>query len=251
MDAPTAPVTDPPDALPEEGWCWKCGYDLRGLGEPRCPECGFRFELGAVRELNTIWVGERITGFQFANLVQALAAAIAILALIGKRGVADLMRVFVPVVILFVPIYGLVMLRRVMNSLTGPSANESPSRMRNVLNRTWTCLTDSCRCSVSDGNATRSSSGRTAFPPWAAHGIILFVLCAPLIIWPLALLIALFAGLLLFGLEFERDREGRRRHHLYGVDPDGVASLDFARRVSIFLACVSVVAITAVLATQF
>jgi len=24
--------------------CWACGYDLRGLAEPRCPECGLAFE---------------------------------------------------------------------------------------------------------------------------------------------------------------------------------------------------------------
>jgi len=23
--------------------CWNCGYNIRGLNEPRCPECGTRF----------------------------------------------------------------------------------------------------------------------------------------------------------------------------------------------------------------
>jgi hypothetical protein len=29
-----------------QGRCEKCGYDLRGLPEPRCPECGTPFTLG-------------------------------------------------------------------------------------------------------------------------------------------------------------------------------------------------------------
>jgi hypothetical protein len=30
------------EALPEETLCRGCGYILRGLSEPRCPECGER-----------------------------------------------------------------------------------------------------------------------------------------------------------------------------------------------------------------
>ena len=28
----------------KEPTCWKCGYLLKGLPEPRCPECGTRFD---------------------------------------------------------------------------------------------------------------------------------------------------------------------------------------------------------------
>lgn len=31
-------------ARPMPGYCPACGYDLRGLPEPRCPECGERFD---------------------------------------------------------------------------------------------------------------------------------------------------------------------------------------------------------------
>src|SRR5689334_19280249 len=31
------------DAIPEEGGCPLCEYILRGLSEPRCPECVYRF----------------------------------------------------------------------------------------------------------------------------------------------------------------------------------------------------------------
>lgn len=34
---------------PEHGYCERCGYDLRGLPEPRCPECGLAFDLGSVK----------------------------------------------------------------------------------------------------------------------------------------------------------------------------------------------------------
>src|SRR5690348_6555559 len=31
------------DAVPDELNCPLCEYNLRGLREPRCPECGYRF----------------------------------------------------------------------------------------------------------------------------------------------------------------------------------------------------------------
>jgi hypothetical protein len=33
-----------------DGYCRKCGYDLRGLPEPRCPECGTPFKLDQIRQ---------------------------------------------------------------------------------------------------------------------------------------------------------------------------------------------------------
>jgi hypothetical protein len=34
---------------PDKGRCEQCGYDLRGLPEPRCPECGKGFDPGLMR----------------------------------------------------------------------------------------------------------------------------------------------------------------------------------------------------------
>ena len=34
------------------GFCRKCGYNLTGLSEPRCPECGTPFGGGSTEELN-------------------------------------------------------------------------------------------------------------------------------------------------------------------------------------------------------
>jgi hypothetical protein len=34
----------PTEQLEQVGTCWECGYALRGLPTPRCPECGRRFD---------------------------------------------------------------------------------------------------------------------------------------------------------------------------------------------------------------
>jgi len=35
-----------PEVLVENGRCCNCGYDLQGIHEPRCPECGTPFKPG-------------------------------------------------------------------------------------------------------------------------------------------------------------------------------------------------------------
>jgi len=37
-------VVFPTPFVPQEGCCLECGYDLRGLSERRCPECGTQFD---------------------------------------------------------------------------------------------------------------------------------------------------------------------------------------------------------------
>ena len=43
---PPVKVATPPDwdSIPDEILCPLCEYNLRGIPEPRCPECGFKFE---------------------------------------------------------------------------------------------------------------------------------------------------------------------------------------------------------------
>ena len=43
---PPIDVATPPDwdSIPDEILCPLCEYNLRGIPEPRCPECGFKFE---------------------------------------------------------------------------------------------------------------------------------------------------------------------------------------------------------------
>jgi hypothetical protein len=42
------PMTNPEspdwDTIPHEVHCPLCEYNLRGIRDPRCPECGYRFE---------------------------------------------------------------------------------------------------------------------------------------------------------------------------------------------------------------
>jgi hypothetical protein len=47
-----------PDLLPEDEfpvWCSKCGYELRGLAQPRCPECGSEFDRGRLLVDQYVW----------------------------------------------------------------------------------------------------------------------------------------------------------------------------------------------------
>jgi len=50
--APTTSMTDvpPPPGAGEPVLCPLCDYDLRGLTEPRCPECGYRFAWDELRD---------------------------------------------------------------------------------------------------------------------------------------------------------------------------------------------------------
>jgi hypothetical protein len=43
VDAPPAPPAGQVDVQAENVRCPLCDYDLRGLTEPRCPECGYQF----------------------------------------------------------------------------------------------------------------------------------------------------------------------------------------------------------------
>src|SRR6266571_1071740 len=43
-EAPTPPAAPDWQKQKDEIHCPLCEYNLRGLSEPRCPECGYRFE---------------------------------------------------------------------------------------------------------------------------------------------------------------------------------------------------------------
>src|SRR5262249_8305796 len=68
--------------FPEVCYCWQCGYDLRGLEHGACPECRFRFEVDAVRELNATWGAERELECRLAQLVALVACGVALLLLL-------------------------------------------------------------------------------------------------------------------------------------------------------------------------
>src|SRR5215813_4087013 len=47
---PLEQLGTPPGVDEENLSCPLCGYDLRGLSAPRCPECGSRFEWAELRD---------------------------------------------------------------------------------------------------------------------------------------------------------------------------------------------------------
>lgn len=60
---------------PVDIYCPDCGYDLRGIPEGACPECGFRYDRQAVRSLNRHWALNRLGELQYAAGVQAAVFA--------------------------------------------------------------------------------------------------------------------------------------------------------------------------------
>jgi len=62
--------------LPPDVMCPMCEYDLRGSLEERCPECGFRYEKGAIRELNLAWCQRALRQLRAVALAQLTACSI-------------------------------------------------------------------------------------------------------------------------------------------------------------------------------
>lgn len=60
--------------------CPKCDYDLYGLRELRCPECGFHFTVSAVKAMMSAAEGQRLASAQtvisFSAIVTAIGACI-------------------------------------------------------------------------------------------------------------------------------------------------------------------------------
>src|SRR5215471_12139833 len=77
---PPAAVDVPPDraAMGREILCPLCGYNLRGLVEPRCPECGHRFvwtQLLDEHEHRHPYLFEHYPRKKFRSFVRTLAAS--------------------------------------------------------------------------------------------------------------------------------------------------------------------------------
>lgn len=65
--------------IDEDLYCLQCGYNLRGIPENRCPECGFGYDRGAIRAesiseaCNRHPASRRAMGFAAFSTVCALA----------------------------------------------------------------------------------------------------------------------------------------------------------------------------------
>lgn len=88
VSAAPAMATDLP---PEVGYCWQCGYDLRGLERGVCPECGFRFDLEAVRALNEEWCAQRVLAFRGAQVLGAAACALTLTCMLTGSAARDVL----------------------------------------------------------------------------------------------------------------------------------------------------------------
>ncbi|UCC29102.1 MAG: hypothetical protein JSU86_12970 [Phycisphaerales bacterium] len=70
--------------------CPKCGYDLHGIPEVRCPECGFRYDAAALRSMaaSAEWI--RLVAARMLIVRATLAAALTIPAVLDHLGISGL-----------------------------------------------------------------------------------------------------------------------------------------------------------------
>ncbi len=82
-DAPRAPV------------CPQCGYDLWGIPEQRCPECGFRYQWAAIRRMSAGVCARREAAYRSATVCGLLAVVLFLAPALRQWGLAYGDRVFV------------------------------------------------------------------------------------------------------------------------------------------------------------
>jgi hypothetical protein len=63
-----------------EFFCPHCGYNVRGIPEIRCPECGFGFDLAAIHSLATATFACRLANYRRMVRFAALSVACSVLA---------------------------------------------------------------------------------------------------------------------------------------------------------------------------
>ncbi|MCK6483302.1 MAG: hypothetical protein HUU22_01545 [Phycisphaerae bacterium] len=56
-------------------YCPQCGYDLRGQQEMRCPECGFRYDEEAIRDVGHDWYLRSLAALERSVKGQAIVTA--------------------------------------------------------------------------------------------------------------------------------------------------------------------------------
>ncbi len=74
--------------LEEHLTCPKCGYDLHGIPDVRCPECGFGYDADALRSIVAAEDWLRFTAARCVVLRAVLAAALAFPAVCDRIGVS-------------------------------------------------------------------------------------------------------------------------------------------------------------------
>jgi len=78
--------------------CPKCDYDLYGLQESRCPECGFHFTIAALKVMMTVTEGQRLASALTVINLAAFATAIGVLVVAACLDVHPIARILLGIV---------------------------------------------------------------------------------------------------------------------------------------------------------
>ena len=208
------PASPPP---PEVGHCLKCGYDMRGLGVQKCPECGTVFDEQAAQAHNQRWCRDLIQQMRIAHAVTTVGCAHAAYRLLTGGFEPPLLVIIGLIGLAIAALYTLAWLPTSIYSPPGPRGADFARRCGRGLIIATVALV---------GIPLVIVNGRT--------GAVLL----------------LSAGLLLTAIHGQRLIEGRRRGHLFGVETATVESVSFAVGVSKFFGVVSIVLLVAVLAMR-
>lgn len=75
--------------------CPKCGYDLYGIPETRCPECGFGFDFAALRDLGASVLWQRHVVAQVVIERALMSVALVAYTVLGNLGITGRHRVYI------------------------------------------------------------------------------------------------------------------------------------------------------------
>ncbi|HUU84538.1 MAG TPA: hypothetical protein VM243_13650 [Phycisphaerae bacterium] len=97
--------------------CPQCGYDLRGIPEQRCPECGFGFDHAALRALTSQDNWERDSAYRRTILWAALSVALLVSPVLRGTSLSGLPRL----VMIVAPLLAVVGLKKVYTDPRAPT----------------------------------------------------------------------------------------------------------------------------------
>lgn len=81
--------------LEEHLTCPKCSYDLHGIPEVRCPECGFRYDAAALRSMSASAEWTRLAVARHITVRAAIAAGLAVPSVCASAGIPGWPRLIV------------------------------------------------------------------------------------------------------------------------------------------------------------
>lgn len=206
------------EAPPEIGYCWQCGYDLRGLDDQQCPECGFRFDVEAVRDMNLDWSVRRLHGVRDATLLQTMACCVLGVSVVARVSSPTMIGILAAMAACMAVWVGLRSLQ--FYFAAGPG-------------REWDA-------------AWRVTAGITRLLFMGAFVVFVAMLTADH--WFLYRLLLLFAGIIYGGVEWQRLVEGRRRGKMYAIREGLAQSIEFSARINVVLLVASGVAMLLLIA---